>query len=313
MASKDEFLKDITEGLASTPKRISSKYFYDEAGDKLFHYIMNQPEYYLTCAEYEILQTYSEEIVALVDAPDKLRIIEPGAGDGLKTKVLLDTFLKNTNKLIYNPIDISRNVLDILCNSMTLEYPQLLCEPVTADYFQLKNEIPDDDSKRLMLFLGSNIGNFSYEESVEIMDKFTKVLEPGHFFMVGVDLVKNPNRILAAYNDANGVTAEFNYNLLTRINRELGGNFKKENFVHYPVYNPVEQQAESYLMSKISQNINIGDNEYHFAAWEPVLTEVSRKYTSEKIHQLANYSGFKVIRNFHDVHHDFCCSLWQKV
>lgn len=313
MNFKDDFLKDIIEGLSSTPKKMSSKYFYDETGDKLFHYIMNQPEYYLTCAEYEILQTYSEEIAMLIDAPDELRIIEPGAGDGLKTKLLLDSFLKTTRKLIYNPIDISRNVLDILCNSMISAYPQLLCEPITADYFHLKNEIPEDESKRLMLFLGSNIGNFGYEESVEIMDKFTKVLYPGHFFMLGVDLVKSPDRILAAYNDAKGVTAEFNFNLLTRINKELGGNFDKRNFIHYPVYNPVEQQAESYLVSKIPQDICIGDSEFHFAAWEPVLTEVSRKYTPEKIIQLANFSGFKIVRNFYDVHRDFCCSFWQKV
>jgi dimethylhistidine N-methyltransferase len=312
MTFKEEFLKDVLEGLTSNPKKLSSKYFYDESGDKLFHYIMNQPEYYLTCAEHEIIQTYRKNIVSLIKSANKLRIIEPGAGDGFKTRLLLEPFLKQPYEIIYNPIDISHNVLNILCNSMVSFFPELRCEPVTADYFHLKEKIPHDDSKKLMLFLGSNLGNFSYQESCDILMKFSEVMNPGDYFMLGVDMVKDPHRILAAYNDANGVTADFNFNLLLRINKELQANFNRDHFIHFPVYNPVEQQAESYLISKLKQTISIGQHKIHFNAWEPILTEISRKYSLSKIEKLANGAGFKIIENFFDLNCDFCCSIWEK-
>lgn len=313
MSFKQDFLKDVLEALTSDPKKLPSKYFYDEAGDKLFHYIMNQPEYYLTCAEHEIIQTYRHDIVSLIKADTKLRIIEPGAGDGFKTRLLLEPFLKENYEIIYNPIDISPNVLNILCNSLVNFFPELRCEPVSADYFHLKEKIPHDDSKKLMLFLGSNLGNFTFEESSEILLKFSEVMNTGDYFMLGVDMIKDPNRILAAYNDANGVTADFNFNLLLRINKELEADFNKDHFIHFPVYNPVEQQAESYLISKIKQTVHIGHHKISFKAWEPILTEISRKYSLTKIEKLASISGFKILENFFDLNCDFCCSVWEKI
>jgi L-histidine Nalpha-methyltransferase len=309
--AKDSFLKDVLEGLTSKPKTLPSKYFYNDHGDKLFHYIMNQPEYYLTCAEHEILNTYRSKIQSKINVQSHLRIIEPGAGDGFKTKILLEAFLNRPFELIYNPIDISANVLDILCDSMVKDYPQLLCEPTAADYFHLKNKIPADGNRKLMLFLGSNLGNFNEGESLMLLQKFSEVLETGDYFLLGVDLVKDPNRILAAYNDANGVTAEFNYNLLHRINAELDGNFLIKNFQHYPVYNPLFQQAESYLVSKVAHDVYIDGNKIHFDAWETILTEISRKYTPAKIEELAYRSGFTIVENYYDMQKDFCCSLWK--
>ncbi len=313
MNVKDSFLKDVLEGLASDPKKLSSKYFYDENGDKLFHYIMAQPEYYLTCAEYEILQTHSVDILARLQIKEGIRIIEPGAGDGFKTKILLESAMKKSFDVIYNPIDISPNVMNILCDSLIKSYPHLKCEPIIADYFNLDGKFPTDQNKKLMLFLGSNLGNFNESETTAIMQKFTAELQKGDYFLLGVDLVKDPNRILAAYNDARGVTSEFNFNLLLRINMELQANFNVGNFIHFPLYNPVLQQAESYLISKTSHKVIIAGNTIHFGAWEPILTEISRKYTPGKIERLACYSGFTVLENFYDINRDFCCSLWEKL
>ncbi len=313
MNFKEIFLKDVVEGLSSKPKRLSSKYFYDEKGDKLFHYIMEQPEYYLTCAEHEILQKYRHNILSFINVPDKLRIIEPGAGDGFKTRILLESFLNQTYDVIYNPIDISPNVLNILCDSIIKNYPHLICEPIVADYFNMEGKLPNDSSKKLMLFLGSNLGNFNKEESITVIQKFTSELQTSDYFLLGVDLVKDPSRILAAYNDAKGITAQFNMNLLQRINKELNADINLENFLHYPVYNPLLQQAESYLISKTEQDISIAGNYFHFDAWEPIMTEISRKYTPYKIKELACFSGFTVLDNFFDVNNDFCCSLWKKI
>lgn len=313
MNVNESFLRDVLEGLSSHPKRLSSKYFYDENGDKLFHYIMAQPEYYLTCAEYEILQTHSLDILARLQIKEGIRIIEPGAGDGFKTKILLESAMKKSFDVIYNPIDISPNVMDILCNSLIKSYPHLKCEPIIADYFNLNGKFPDDQNKKLMLFLGSNLGNFNDDETTAIMQKFTSELQKGDYFLLGVDLVKDPNRILAAYNDARGVTSEFNFNLLLRINMELQANFNVDNFIHFPLYNPVLQQAESYLVSKHSHKVNIWGNTFQFGAWEPILTEISRKFTPGKIERLACYSGFTVLENFYDINRDFCCSLWEKL
>jgi dimethylhistidine N-methyltransferase len=313
MNVKDIFLKDVVEGLSSEPKKLSSKYFYDENGDKLFHYIMTQPEYYLTCAEHEILQTFSSDILSRINESQSLSIIEPGAGDGFKTKKLLEAALSKNMEVTYYPVDISPNVLSILCDSMIRSYPQLKCVPIVADYFNMNDKLPKDGNKKLMLFLGSNLGNFTEEESIELMQKFTSEMKTGDYFLLGVDLVKDPSRILAAYNDAKGVTAEFNFNLLLRINLELSANFNVRNFIHYPVYNPLLQQAESYLISKIGHNVTVGNTSIHFRAWEPILTEISRKFTPGKIEKLACFSGFSIIENFYDIHNDFCCSLWKKI
>ncbi len=314
MNQKEIFLHDVLEGLTSSPKRLSSKYFYDDMGDKLFHKIMNQPEYYLTCAEHEILQTHSESIFSNINTENGIRIIEPGAGDGIKTKILIQSLLLRGYDCIYNPIDISANVLDILCNSFRKIYPQLLCEPIVCDYANIGGKIPDDGLPRLMLFLGSNLGNYEHSDAISILKTFGGVLNKGDFFLLGVDMVKEPEIILAAYNDKNGYTAQFNYNLLQRINTELDADINIDDFLHFPLYNPVQQQAESYLVSKKEQNVLIGasGDTIHFNQWEPIHTEISRKYTPEKIQEMAEKSGFKVVAPYYDMNSFYCCSLWEK-
>jgi dimethylhistidine N-methyltransferase len=314
-SQRDFFLKDVVTGLSSSPKSLPSKYFYDREGDRLFHHISQQPEYYLTCAEYEILQNQNIQIFSHINIQNGLRIIEPGAGDGIKTRLLISHLMENSIDIVYQPIDISPNVLDILCNSILQTYPQLCCEPMVGDYSKISGRIAGDNKPRLMLFLGSNIGNYNHDEAVNLLCGFASVLNSGDFFLLGADLVKDPRRILAAYNDGEGVTAQFNYNLLTRINRELGANFVVRNFGHYPVYNPGLQRAESYLISKVAQQVYIeAANQYfHFYEWEPVHTEISRKFTIPGVENLAREAGFSVIANYTGSGNDYCCSLWKVV
>jgi L-histidine Nalpha-methyltransferase len=315
MEKNGSFLSDVVSGLAASPKRLSSKYFYDDEGDKLFHYIMNQPEYYLTCAEHEILSTYAEAIFSNIHINLGLRIIEPGAGDGFKTKLLINHLVSKCFDIIYNPIDISSNVLDILCKNMSKIFPQLICVPIVGDYFDIHATIEKDNVTRLLLFLGSNLGNYDHDEDISILRNFGAVLNEGDFLLLGVDFVKDPTRVLAAYNDANGITAKFNYNLLKRINRELGADFNVKNFMHYPVYDPVLHQAESYLISKTEHSVFIkaADQYFNFAAWEPLHTEISRKFDHTDLLRLAEASGFRVVNNYFDTNKDYCCSLWKKV
>lgn len=309
---QEAFKKDVIAGMSSNPKKLSSKYFYNEAGDKLFHLIMQQPEYYLTCAEHEILQTHGEQIFSALRTNEPLRIIEPGAGDGLKTRLIIQHMMLKKQKFIYNPVDISANVLEILCRSLKETFKQVLCEPMVGDYSTMQFD-DNDGYTKLMLFLGSNVGNFTYNESLKILSSFSRSLHQGDYFLLGADLVKDPHRILAAYNDANGYTAKFNYNLLERINQELDANFDLRYFFHYPVYNPVLHQAESYLISRRKQTVEIGAaHQFHIDKWEPIHTEISRKFTVEDIHHLSNACGFDVVADFFDMNHYFCCSLWKK-
>ncbi len=314
MEKNGSFLSDVVSGLTASPKRLSSKYFYDDAGDKLFHYIMNQPEYYLTCAEHEILRTSAEAIFSNIDINLGLRIIEPGAGDGFKTKLLINHLLSKCFDIIYNPIDISSNVLDILCKNMSKIFPQLICVPIVGDYSNIHTTIEKDNVTRLLLFLGSNLGNYNQDEDIGILRNFGAVLNEGDFLLLGVDFIKDPTRVLAAYNDAKGVTAKFNYNLLKRINRELGADFKIKNFMHYPVYDPVLRQAESYLISKTEHSVFIkaADQHFTFGAWEPLNTEISRKFDHASLRRLAEASGFTLVNNYFDINKDYCCSLWKK-
>lgn len=314
MNASENFLNDVVKGLSATPKTLPSKYFYDENGDKLFHYITTQPEYYLTCAEHEILRNKAAEIFSHFNTGKGIRIIEPGAGDGLKTRALIDGLPLRNYPVTYNPIDISANVLDILCSSMIKGYKKLECEPIVCDYSIADIKIKDDGIPRLMLFLGSTIGNYTSEEAVTLLKRFSSSLKADDYFLLGIDLAKDPFRILNAYNDVQGVTAQFNYNLLTRINLELGADFDVKNFLHFPVYNPVLQQAESYLLSKTKQTVHIpaAKESFEFSAWEPVLTEISRKYTTDTIVQLADAAKFIVVEHYFDKNLDFCCSLLQK-
>jgi len=305
------FLKDITEGLSAKNKRLPSKYFYDAKGDRLFQQIMHLDEYYLTRKELEIFNSQKENILEAMDEGEPFRIIELGAGDGLKTKILLKHFQNQQVDFTYTPVDISGNVLDILKTNLESEIPGLKIEPYEGDYFDALSEISESKEKDVIFFLGSNIGNFPQDEAEGFLSKLNAFMKKEDLLFMGVDLKKDPSVILSAYNDREGVTTEFNLNLLDRINKELLGDFDRDNFIHYPYYNPQTGECRSYLISKVDQMVRIGDEKIHFRAWEAIFMEVSKKYDEVQLQDLAEHTGFNPITTFHDSDKWFADVLWK--
>ncbi|WP_224997800.1 L-histidine N(alpha)-methyltransferase [Cesiribacter sp. SM1] len=311
------FARDVLAGLSAPQKRLPSKYFYDKRGDAIFQSIMNMPEYYLTRSEYEILDMHKESLQQLFqNGSGRFNLIEFGAGDGFKTKILLKHFTRAGVDFKYLPIDISENVLQILTNDLKQSIPGLQVEGICNDYFTALSQLRQTaDRRNVVLFLGSNIGNFSEKEAMDFLGQLAEGLNPHDLILVGFDLKKDPEQILAAYNDAAGITRAFNLNLLRRINEELGANFNLQQWKHYPLYEPDSGEARSYLMSCVQQEVHISSLEktFSFRAWEPVHVEISRKYDLDTIRRYASKSGFEVKENFFDCRHYFTDSLWEKI
>jgi len=310
-----QFAADVLKGLSSQPKALSSKYFYDDEGTRYFQQIMKLPEYYLTGAELEIFSTQTEAIRhAFENGDNGFDIIELGAGDGTKTAVLVDHFLKHGADITYSPIDISQEALDALSAKFNARFPSLKMETRNGDYFRILKSLKNGGGRRkILLFLGSNIGNFSREQSIEFFRQLHAVMNPNDLLFIGFDLQKDPHVILNAYDDPQGITAAFNVNLLRRINRELGGNFYLDKFVHYALYRPVECAARSFLISREQQTVYIEalGRSFDFEPWEAIFMEISQKYNMAMIEGLAAESGFELKQNFFDSKNYYCDSLWQ--
>ncbi|MCC9135189.1 L-histidine N(alpha)-methyltransferase [Pontibacter silvestris] len=299
----DSFAQDVAIGLNQTPKSLSSRYFYDGKGSELFQQIMALPEYYLTSCEFEVLIAHKQEIVNYFAAEGFFHLIDLGAGDALKTKILLSQLQKEQRKFEYVPVDISGDAMAQLCQSLQEEMPAVNVQAVVGEYFQALEWLQANKAEqKVVLFLGSNIGNFKLDESLAFLQSIRSFLNPGDKLLLGVDLRKDPDTILAAYNDATGVTAEFNINLLRRINRELGGDFNINRFRHYAVYNPQEGVMKSYLVSKAHQDVYIKDIDktFHFDAWEAIHTEYSHKYSLQQVEEMGKQSGFAIEQVFQD-------------
>ncbi len=312
---QNTFAEDVIEGFSSDPKFISSKYFYDDEGSRLFQEIMKLPEYYLTRSEHEILSKQTAEIFKAFEADEtEFDLIELGAGDGLKTAVLVDYFLKQKAVFQYVPIDISSEALNFLTEKFTTEFPALEIKPEQGDYFKtLKTFSEKSAKKKIILFLGSNIGNFSEAQALQFFTDLQNVMNENDLLFIGFDLHKNPKTILNAYDDSQNVTAKFNLNLLKRINRELDADFNIEEFSHYASYHPTERAARSFLISQKDQTVNIKSlgKTFEFQKWEPIFMEVSQKYEVKMIENLARESGFKVTVNFFDENKFYLDSLWK--
>ncbi|KYG76646.1 L-histidine N(alpha)-methyltransferase [Roseivirga echinicomitans] len=316
-AALSTFAKDIHSGLTSNPKCLSSKYFYDEKGDQLFQAIMGLEEYYLTRCEFEIFDQQKVEILKRFLGTDtSFNLVELGAGDGTKTKVLLNHFVSQGVDFSYSPIDISQHVLDVLSEDLEKSIPKLKVNAIQGDYFDALAKLNENHfQKEVVLFLGSNIGNFSNGSAPKFLKRLGDNLGSGDMLFIGFDLMKDPNVILSAYNDKLGVTKEFNVNLLRRINNELGANFDLEGYEHFPTYNPITGETKSHLVSNKAQEVFIeatGET-YSFDAWEAIHMEVSQKYSLKTIHQLAEQAGFKVVKNFTDENEFYVDSLWEKI
>jgi L-histidine Nalpha-methyltransferase len=307
--------QDVIAGLKRTPKRISSRWFYDAKGDALFQKIMKLPEYYLTRAEFSVLSTHSEDIFAPFDQSEPLQLIELGAGDGEKTRILLNCLRDSDRDFTYVPIDISQNALDKLSKALKSEYPNMELLPLQDDYFSaLKNPVLHTGARKLIMFLGSNVGNLNELDAVQFYTELNHALKPGDAVLTGFDRVKNPETILAAYNDAQGVTRQFNLNLLARLNSELGANFNVTNWEHQPEYNKERKSALSFLRSKIKQDVYFESENItiSFEAGELIHTEMSRKFDLQDIEQLASATGFSIAANFDHTEPLYTDSLWLK-
>ena len=300
-------VEEVRTGLQQTPKRLSSRFFYDAEGSRIFQQIMHAPEYYLTRSEYEILETYKQELLTVFS--DKLaedqqfELVELGAGDGLKTKVLLTYFAQQQADFGYVPVDISADALDGLVADVRRRWPDLRVAPRHTDYFDALDQLAtDSDARKVVLFLGSNVGNFAPADAIDFYRQLHDRLRPGDLVLTGFDLQKHPAVIHAAYNDREGLTRAFNLNLLRRINRELDAHFDLATFDHYETYNPETGEARSYLVSQKAQDILIGalDMTVSFGYGEIVHTEISRKFTRAQIEHLAGQTGFAVAGWFTD-------------
>uniref|UniRef100_UPI0035935CDD L-histidine N(alpha)-methyltransferase n=1 Tax=Aquiflexum sp. TaxID=1872584 RepID=UPI0035935CDD len=292
-------------------KHLPSKYFYDDKGSRIFQEIMRMEEYYLPKCEMEILNEQSQQISNEISHKE-FDIIELGAGDGSKTSIFLKAVLEAGKKITYIPMDISSDILEINRNYIKELLPDLPFEPLAGDYLQTIKTLASKSKPRLVMFMGSNIGNFPGEKAIEFIQFVNDYLNPGDFFLMGVDLKKNPRVIRAAYNDKGGVTKRFNLNLLERINRELGGDFDLNAFEHYGMYNPLDGAALSFLVSMDEQDVHIAEHIFHFDKYETIHTEVSQKYSLKELDQLAVKTGFSWDKHFQDSMGYYSLSLFRK-
>jgi len=309
---KKHFAHDVDKGLSSHPKNISSKYFYDDYGSQIFQKITRLDEYYPTRTEFKILENLKESLPDIIGTGE-IDLVELGAGDGHKTKILIDSFLKKGIKVNFMPIDISEEALHLLEKNIGPK-DNLSLHGIVADYIPgLTFARKQSENKMILLFLGSNIGNFSREESLQLLRQVRAHLREEDFLLIGFDLKKDIEQLTRAYSDEQGVTAEFNLNLLRRINNELGGQFNSEKFKHLALYNPELGAMESYLISLFDQDVFISalNKTFHFDAFEPIHLEYSFKFLEKEINEIGQVGGFKPVSNFTDTNSLFIDALWQ--
>jgi len=308
----DSFRSEVLEGLSSNPKRLASKYFYDETGDRLFQQIMAMPEYYLTNCELDIFQNKTDELIkAISNINESFDLIELGAGDAMKSSFLLKDLVAKSTDFTYMPIDISGNILSVLQENMNRTIPELKIIPLEGQYFDMLDEATYiSKRKKVVLFLGGNIGNMAIEEARRFCSEVRRKLNPGDLFLIGFDFKKNPHTILAAYNDSAGITASFNLNLLTRINRELHADFDVEQFQHYQTYDPISGACKSFLVSLCDQKVKINNHSIYFKANELIDMEISQKFSEQDVKDLAKDSGFHILTEINDSKNWFVDSIW---
>ena len=309
------FAQDVQEGLTAKPKHLSSKYFYDDAGSRIFMEIMKMPEYYPTACEFEILSQQSAQILKQLQFSGAFNIVEFGSGDGMKTKHLLKAFTAAEATFTYIPIDISQEAIDALKVNINAYVPGISMQPRTGDYFNVLEELSNSELPNLFLFLGGNIGNYKQEDALALLRKFNGGMKKGDKLLMGLDLQKNPRTVQLAYDDPHGITKAFNINLLRRINNELEADISLDQFDFYSNYNPQNGEVNSYLVSLKKQHFHstLLNQTFFFERDELVWTELSKKYSLTEINEIAVASGFNVAHNFMDCKHYFTDSLWEKV
>jgi len=311
--SDNQFYKDVLAGLHSEPKRLDSKYFYDATGDKLFQELMNCEEYYPTNCEMEIFTQKTADLAkSIIAGGDAFDLIELGAGDATKSSHLLKYLIDKKADFTYLPIDISGNVISYLNITLPVTLPGIKITGLKGEYFDmLKKAASISDKRKVVMFLGSNIGNMPVNDAEGFCKVLRKHLSPGDMVLIGVDLKKNPKTVLAAYNDKEGITKRFNLNLLERINRELNADFDVAQFDHYAMYDPETGACKSYLISQTAQQVKInGTENISFDKDEYIYMEISQKYAIEQVNTMAAATGFKPIDQFFDSKNWFVDAVW---
>jgi L-histidine Nalpha-methyltransferase len=310
----EEFANDVAMCLAGKSKYLSPKYLYDKIGSQLFEQICNQPEYYLTRTEVSILNKHAPAISKLVGS--NIQIIELGSGSSSKTAILLSYLSSQKKRIYYFPIDISNSILTESARRLKSQFPNASIIGIRSDYNigidravtecmaaeKTKKNINNSPYTKLVLFLGSSIGNFELKEARSLLRSIRQKLDTNDFLLIGFDLQKGESVLNAAYNDKAGITAKFNLNLLARINRELGGNFELGKFEHCAFYNREQHRIEMHLVSKTDQQLYIGalGKTFFLKKDESIHTENSYKYSLSQIASLAESCGFRLEKNFTD-------------
>ena len=309
-AERSRFLLDVWRGLEAEPRTLPCKYFYDARGSRLFDRICESPEYYVTRTEAAIMQRHAREMAARIGA-DAL-LAEYGSGSSLKTRLLLDALeASGARPKAYVPLDISRQHLEITAQKLRREYPRLQVLPIATDYTQAF-ELPRiaGASRTVAYFPGSTLGNFEAEEAALFLQRIRHNVGAGGALLIGLDLKKSPQVLVPAYNDSAGLTAEFNLNILSRANRELGANFDLEAWRHSANWNEDASRIEMRLIARRAQKVQVGEREFGFEASASILTEYSHKYTMEAASLMARSAGFVVSEAWCDESCYFSVQLW---
>ncbi|MCF8564181.1 L-histidine N(alpha)-methyltransferase [Alicyclobacillus tolerans] len=285
---------EVLDGLRRRQKQLDCKLLYDERGSALFEEITTLPEYYPTRAEMEILRKHSREMATYIG--EKSALIELGSGSGKKVRLLLNELL---DPVAYMAIDISKEFLQMSAESLASEYPNLKIVAICTDYTQ-PFQLPNHPAKKVVFFPGSTFGNFDPPEAERFLRRWSRMLSKGDGLLIGIDLKKSIDGLHWAYNDSAGVTAAFNLNLLTRLNRELDADFQLERFDHYAFYNEVEDRIEMHIRSRLAQVVTVGNVPVHFGLGETIHTENSYKFSVHSFNELAQKSGFTPVKVWTD-------------
>ena len=289
---------EVRRGLIARPRSLSPWMFYDAEGSRLFERITTLPEYYPTRTERAILAGHADAIVARAhrDRSLPLRLVELGAGTASKTCILLEAALRLSDDVIYVPVDVCSNALELACENVACALPEVRIQPIVRNYVTHPLQLEPFDGTTLALYIGTSIGNFSPEEARLILRNLSVQLQTGDALLLGTDMVKDEPTLLAAYDDSDGITAEFNLNILHRLNRELGANFDTACFRHRALWNSIESRIEMHLESTREQDVSIehADLDLHFMPRETIHTENSYKFTDQGIRSLLNEAGFEI-------------------
>lgn len=292
--------QQVLNGLSATEKYLPSTFFYDEIGSAIYQQITSCEDYYLIRSEIEALENHKTDIIENFDvAEDLFELIDLGAGDAMKTDILIKECLKQQRKITYVPVDISLKFINDIRERF--KSSKLNLRPVVGNYFDVLPSL-QSNTRKVFAFMGANIGNFTPQEAIRFLKNIRRIMHPRDSLLLSCDLIKDPKIILQAYNDRHLYTQKFNLNMLERLNREFGGDINVDNFIHYPIFDPLEPGAKSFLISKLDQIVHL--KKYNkvvtFHKWEHIHTETSRKYTLPGVAYLSNCAGLKVN------HHFFC-------